>query len=81
MALFLRLPASGTSKIRFLFNKLLGFIDGQLYSSLALPPWKSPMLTVPPELARRYEARLAQQNVMAGQRPHYQKWLRYYLDF
>ena len=39
------------------------------------------MLAVPPELARRYEARLAQQNVMAGQRPHYQKWLRYYLDF
>ncbi len=39
------------------------------------------MLAVPPELARRYEARLAQQNVMAGQRPHYHKWLRYYLDF
>ena len=26
------------------------------------------MLAVPPELTRRYEARLAQQNVMAGQR-------------
>jgi hypothetical protein len=29
------------------------------------------MLAVPPEFARRYEARLAQQNIMAGQRPHY----------
>ncbi|KAB2931080.1 MAG: integron integrase [Candidatus Contendobacter sp.] len=39
------------------------------------------MLAVSPELARRYEARLAQRNVMTGQRPHYHKWLRYYLDF
>ena len=39
------------------------------------------MLAVPPELARRYEARLAQQNLLAGQRPHYHMWLRYYLDF
>ena len=39
------------------------------------------MLAVPPELARRYEARLTQWNVMAGQRPHYHQWLRYYLDF
>ncbi len=39
------------------------------------------MLAVPPELTRRYEARLAQQNLMAGQRPHYHQWLRYYLDF
>jgi integron integrase len=39
------------------------------------------MLVVPPELTRRYEARLAQQNLMAGQRPHYHQWLRYYLDF
>ncbi|MDS4041572.1 MAG: hypothetical protein RKP20_10385 [Candidatus Competibacter sp.] len=39
------------------------------------------MLAVFPELARRYEARLAQQNIIAGQRPHYHKWLRYYLDF
>ena len=37
------------------------------------------MLAVPPELTRRYEARLAQQEIMAGQRPHYHKWLRYYL--
>ena len=28
------------------------------------------MLVVPTELTRRYEARLAQQNLMAGQRPH-----------
>jgi len=39
------------------------------------------MLAVPSELTRRYEARLAQQNILAGQRPHYHKWLRYYLDF
>jgi len=39
------------------------------------------MLAIPLELIRRYESRLAQQNVMAGQRPHYHKWLRYYLDF
>ena len=29
------------------------------------------MLAVPPELTHRYEAQLAQQNLMAGQRPHY----------
>lgn len=39
------------------------------------------MLAVPPELARRYEARLNQQNLMVGRRPHYHKWLRYYLNF
>jgi hypothetical protein len=39
------------------------------------------MFAIPPELVRRYEARLAQQNILAGQRPHYHKWLRYYLDF
>ena len=39
------------------------------------------MLAVPPELVQRYEARLVQQNLMAGQRPHYHQWLRYYLDF
>jgi hypothetical protein len=39
------------------------------------------MLAVPPELVRRYEARLAQQNILVGQRPHYHKWLRNYLDF
>ena len=39
------------------------------------------MLAVSPDLTRCYEARLVQQNIMAGQRPHYHKWLRYYLDF
>ena len=39
------------------------------------------MFTVPPELTRRYETQLAQQNILTGQRPHYHKWLRYYLDF
>jgi len=31
------------------------------------------MLAIPPELIRRYEARLARQNPMIGQRPHYHK--------
>jgi len=39
------------------------------------------MSTVSPELTRRYEARLAQQDIMAHQRPHYHKWLCYCLDF
>ena len=39
------------------------------------------MLAVPSELVHRYEAWLAHRNVMTGQRPHYHKWLRYYLDF
>ena len=38
------------------------------------------MLVVPPELTRRYEARLRQQNLMAGQRPHDHPWLRDDLD-
>lgn len=39
------------------------------------------MLAVQQELARRYEAQLAQRNEMAGQRPHDHQWLRQYLDF
>jgi hypothetical protein len=39
------------------------------------------MLVVPPELTRRYEAQLAQQNIMAGQRPPDHPWRRYDLDF
>lgn len=39
------------------------------------------MLALPPELIQHYEARPVQQNLMAGQRPHYHKWLRYYLYF
>ena len=39
------------------------------------------MLAVSPELTRRYEARLMQQNILVEQRLHYHKWLRYYLDF
>ncbi len=39
------------------------------------------MSTVSPELTRRYEARLAQQDVIAHQRPYYHEWLCYYLDF
>ena len=44
-------------------------------------PGNPAMLAISPELVQRYEARLVQQNVIAGQRPHYHKWLRYYLDF
>jgi len=32
------------------------------------------------ELTRRYEARLAQQNILTGQRLHSHQWLRLYLD-
>lgn len=39
------------------------------------------LLAISSELTRRYEARLAQQDIMANQHPHYHKWLRYYLDF
>lgn len=39
------------------------------------------MLAVPPEFTLRYEAWLAQRRIVAGQRPHYHKWLRYFLDF
>ena len=39
------------------------------------------MFAVSPELTRRYEAWLAQQDIMANQRPHHHKWLRYCLDF
>mgnify|MGYP001008619008 CR=1 FL=1 len=31
------------------------------------------MLAIPPELVQRYEARLVQQNLLVGQRPHYHK--------
>jgi len=44
---------------------------------LTLQPGNLNMLAVPLELARRYEARLTQQNIVARQRPHYHKWLRY----
>lgn len=39
------------------------------------------MLAVLPDLTCRCEAWLAQQNIIAGRRPHYHRWLRYYLDF
>ena len=44
-------------------------------------PGNPDMLAVPTEITRRYETQLAQQNILTGQRPHYHKWLRYYLDF
>jgi hypothetical protein len=36
-------------------------------------PGNPDILAVFPELSRRYEARLAQQSRMAGERPHYQQ--------
>ena len=39
------------------------------------------MSTVSPELTRHYEARLAQRDIMANQRPHHHEWLCYCLDF
>ena len=39
------------------------------------------MLALPPDLARRYATWLARHGVAVEQRPHYNKWLRYYWDF
>ena len=39
------------------------------------------MLVISPDLTRLYQTRLTQNNVAVEQCPHYQKWLRYYLDF
>ena len=47
----------------------------------AFQPWKPHLIRRPLKLARRYEARLAQQNILAGQRPHSRQWLRLHLDY
>jgi hypothetical protein len=39
------------------------------------------MLVIPPEFNHLYATRLAQKSVAVERRPHYHKWLRYYLDF
>lgn len=39
------------------------------------------MLTIPANVARRYEAVLVSQAIEEKYRPHYRKWLRFYLDF
>jgi len=39
------------------------------------------MLPLPPVMLRAYDALLAQRNVVGGERNHYRKWLRYYLDY
>lgn len=39
------------------------------------------MLTVPPDLSRRYDAMLERSGIAPNDRPFYRKWLRYYLDF
>ena len=39
------------------------------------------MLAIPQEILRWYDTALDRSKVSAGHRPHYRKWLRYYLDF
>ena len=39
------------------------------------------MLAIPPRLLRSYEVFLEQSSVLAPHRPHYIRWLRFYLDF
>lgn len=39
------------------------------------------MLVLPFDLTRKFQTLLAQADVPISQRPNYQKWLRYYLDF
>jgi hypothetical protein len=55
----------------------LGSIGGDL---AALDQALRKMISRPPELTRRDEARWAQQNRMAGQRPHDPPWRRDDLD-
>ena len=38
------------------------------------------MLSLPPELGRRYDTWLERKGVAVEQRPHYRKWLRFYWD-
>jgi len=46
----------------------------------SLPILETPPCSPPQELVPCYEARLAQQNILAGQRPHDHPWRRLYLD-
>jgi integron integrase len=39
------------------------------------------MLPIPPELLARYDESLAREALPEHQRPHYRRWLRFYLDF
>ena len=39
------------------------------------------MLTIPPDLAQKYETLLIKHDIPINQRSYYFKWLRYYLDF
>jgi hypothetical protein len=55
----------------------LGSIGGDL---TALDQALRKMISRPPELTRRDEARWAQQNRMVGQRPHHPPWRRDDLD-
>jgi hypothetical protein len=39
------------------------------------------MLPIPDEILKPFEAVMEQKTIPLALRPHYQKWLRYYLDF
>ena len=60
---------------------LLAFVSSITFIASLATLERPSVFAVPPELARRYEARLAQRNVMAEQRLHDHQWLRQYLDF
>lgn len=39
------------------------------------------MLPIPDEILKPFEAVMEQKPLLPALRPHYRKWLRYYLDF
>ncbi len=39
------------------------------------------MLVLPWDLTKKFQTLLAQAGIPVNERPYYQKWLRYYLDF
>lgn len=58
---------------------LLAFTSNITFIASLLTP-ETPPARRPQKLARRYEARLARQNILAGQRLHSRQRLRLYLD-
>jgi integron integrase len=53
---------------------ILKLLDRSLFGGIG-------MLTLPCDLIRSYDSLLAAKNVPAEQRPHYHKWLCFYMDF
>lgn len=39
------------------------------------------MLTIPANIAHRYDTELERQSIAADYRPHYRKWFRFYMEF